>query len=135
VTTGKVEPRDQHTGYIRGAGGIPVSGRRVGRIVIGCCLVSLATLVVVLTIGAAGQNSRISRLQRHGVAVDVTVTSCFGIASGTGISATGFRCSGTFTLNGRSYTDVIGGTAAEYSIGEKVQLVSEWFIECVLFFV
>jgi hypothetical protein len=111
-------------GYIRGGGGI-VDTRGTVRVLVGACLVTLAVFVVVLTIGAVHKNSRIDDLQRRGVPVDVTVTSCFGILSGTGITVTTFQCSGSFELAGRSYHAVIAGSDNNHAVGDIVKAVAD----------
>jgi hypothetical protein len=110
--------------YIRGAGG--VLNRRVAvRGVVGFCLVLLSTMTVVLATQAIRERSRELRLRDHGVAVEVTVTGCVAIASGTGITESGFNCRGSFVLNGRTDAAVIGGTQALYPVGAVVQAVAD----------
>jgi hypothetical protein len=111
-------------GYIRGGGGI-VDTRRLFRVIVGSAIVALAVLVVVLTIEAVHKNSRIDSLQHRGVPVDVTVTSCFGILSGTGITVTSFQCSGSFDLAGRSYNAVIVGSNVNHAVGDVVKAVAD----------
>jgi hypothetical protein len=55
------------SGYIRGGGGVQVDGRLVARVLVGCCLLVLAALVVLLTVEALDENSRYGRLKTHGV--------------------------------------------------------------------
>jgi hypothetical protein len=111
-------------GYIRGGGGV-VDTRRLFRVAVGSAIVALAVLVVVLAVEAVHKNSRIDGLQRRGVPVDVTVTSCFGILSGTGITVTTFQCSGSFDLAGHSYNAVIAGSDANHAVGDVVQAVAD----------
>lgn len=111
-------------GYIRGGGGI-VDTRRLFRVLIGSAIVALAALVVVLTVEGVHKNSRIDSLRHRGVPVDVTVTSCFGILSGTGITVTTFQCSGSFDLAGRSYKAVIGGSDVNHAAGDVVKAVAD----------
>jgi hypothetical protein len=112
-------------GYIRGGAGVPTDNRHVLRAVVGFCLVSLAILTVALTVAAVHQNSRNDRLQHHGVAVDVTVTSCLGQATGTGITENAFVCRGSFALNGHHYNEVIGGSTRLLSRGDVVQAIAD----------
>jgi Protein of unknown function (DUF3592) len=113
---------DEDGAYIRGSGAA-LNRRTVLRIAAGCYVVIMLTLVVVLSAQVLRENSRIERLKQHGVAVPVTVTSCLALASGTGITAAGYQCKGTFTLAGRTYTDAIGGTKTSYSVGQTVAAV------------
>jgi hypothetical protein len=115
---------DVAASYIRGGGGI-VDARRLFRVVVGSAIVALAALVVVLTIEAAHKNSRIDGLQRRGVPVDVTVTSCLGILSGTGITVTTFQCGGSFDLAGRSYNAVIAGSTINHQAGDVVKAIAD----------
>jgi hypothetical protein len=97
-------------GYIRGGGGIEVSrGRLVGAL-LGAMALALLVVAGVLGADAAGQNSRADRLHASGVAVDATVSGCVALASGTGITAYGYRCRATFSLDGRQHEEMLGGT-------------------------
>ncbi|MDT4937818.1 MAG: hypothetical protein QOG80_1489 [Pseudonocardiales bacterium] len=115
---------DDAVGYIRG-GGVQLDTRRVVRAAVALCLVGLAVLAVVLSIAAVHENARSSALQRRGVPVDVTVTGCVGLASGTGITVYAYTCRGTFVLDGYSYNDAIGGLSDAHTAGEKVRGVAD----------
>jgi hypothetical protein len=108
-------------GYIRGGAGVPTDTRRVLRIVLWALLGSLAILSIAMVVNGLHHNARAQRLQHHGVAVPVTVTSCLGHATGTGITVNGFTCRGSFALGGRHHNEVIGGSAALFSRGQVVQ--------------
>lgn len=107
-------------GYIRGGTAIPTEPRHVLRILLMACLAALAILTVALTVQAARDNSRHDRLQSDGVAVQVRVTRCLGVASGTGITVASFTCYGNFVLDGQAYNDVIGGSTRLHSPGDVV---------------
>jgi hypothetical protein len=113
------------SGYIRGGAGVSTDSRHVLRAVVGFCLASLAILALALTVAAVHQNSRNDRLQHHGVAVDLTVTSCLGQATGTGITENAFVCRGSFELNGHRYNEVIGGSTRLLAPGETVQAIAD----------
>lgn len=98
---------------------------RVARVAAVGCVSVFALLALVLGIGAVHQIVRADRLQRHGVAVPVTVTHCLGLASGTGITVAGYRCHGTFSLAGVRYDDVIGGTSRRYRPGATITGVTD----------
>jgi hypothetical protein len=115
---------DDAVGYIRG-GGVQLDARRVVRVVVAVCLIGLAALVVVLSLAAVHENSRHSTLQRRGVQVDVTVTGCLGLASGTGVTVYAYTCRGTFVLDGRSYNDVIGGLSDAHTAGQTLRGVAD----------
>jgi hypothetical protein len=113
------------TGYIRGGGGVDIDRGRVARILVGLFVLGLGALVVLLSLGAIDENARHDRLRRHGVPVDVTVTSCLGLASGTGITVAGYTCRGTFTLDGRDYKGVIRGSIELHQSGEVLPGVAD----------
>ena len=60
-------------------------------------------------------------MHHRGVPVDVTVTNCFGILSGTGITVTSFQCNGSFNLDGRSYDATVAGSDVNHSSGDVVE--------------
>jgi hypothetical protein len=125
--TNELLPDDDGGGYIRGGGGI-IDTRRLFRVVVGSALVAgvaLAAVVVVLTVKAVHDNSRIDSLKHHGVPVDVTVTDCLGILSGTGVTVTSFQCNGSFNLDGRSYKAVIAGSNINHAPGDVVKAVAD----------
>jgi hypothetical protein len=107
-------------GYIRGGAGVTTDARQVLRIALWAFLGSLAILTIALVVNGLHHNARAQRLQHHGVAVPVIVTSCLGQATGTGITVNGFTCRGSFMLNDRHYNEVIGGSAALLNRGQAV---------------
>jgi hypothetical protein len=116
-------PPADEVDYQRGSGGVRIDTRRLVLVILGLVILVMATLVVVTAIDAAQHNSRVSRLQQRGVPVDVTVTSCLGLASGTGITVDGFQCRGTFALEGHTYNEVIGGSSVNIPPGTTVHAV------------
>jgi len=111
-------------GYIRGGGGVEVASSRVAAVLVGAAVVVLVALAVVLAVEAIAQNSRIDRLRSSGVAVDVTVSSCLGMASGTGITESAYQCRGTFTIGGHSYNEVIDGSTDLHPVGATLRAVT-----------
>jgi len=91
---------------LRGAGGGP-GVRQVGRVAAVVGLVALATTVLVLFVAAAHKNDQITTLHRHGVGVEVTVTTCAGLMGGSGSNAAGYACRGTFKLDGVRYEEAV----------------------------
>ena len=73
-------------GYIRGGAGVPTDTRQVLRVVVWAILASLAILTIAMVVNGLHHNARAQRLQHHGVAVAVTVTSCLGQATGLPLS-------------------------------------------------
>lgn len=110
--------------YIRGGGGIAVDGRRLGRVA--GVLGSAAVIVLVALLARAGvyQELRAGRLRADGVGVRVTVTGCVGLASGTGITTTGYTCRGAFLLGGHRYEEVVHGSTARHDVGDAVTAVA-----------
>jgi hypothetical protein len=108
VRNGEAAGVSERIGTLRGAG-VEADVRRVGRVVVGVCLVALAALVVVLFTAGADKNAQITRLRQHGVRVAVTVSGCLGLLGGSGSNAAGYACHGTFTLDGRRYSEAIPG--------------------------
>jgi hypothetical protein len=95
---------------LRGAG-VDVDTRRVKQVVVGIVLVALAVLTVVFFIAGANKNAQQTSLSRHGVPVVVTVTHCIGEMGGSGSSPAGYACTGTYTVDGKQYTESIPGNA------------------------
>ncbi len=94
---------------LRGAG-VNYNARKVGQVVVGLCLVTLAVLVVVFTVAAFHRNNQINELHHDGVPVTVTVTKCIGLMGGSGSNPAGYSCSGSFTLHGTQYTEALPGS-------------------------
>jgi hypothetical protein len=114
------KPSEPDAAYIRGAAVVSLDGRRLQRRLIAVGLVALAVITLILTVDAARSALTIERLNSRGQAVQVIVTGCLGLASGTGITPVGYTCRGTFALHGRSYQAVIKGTSSQYAIGQTL---------------
>jgi hypothetical protein len=112
-------------GYIRGAPASPVNDRRVARLLVAGCAVVLAALTIILTVDGARANSRMSHLQTRGVRVDAVVTGCVGMASGTGITQSGYTCRASFMFGERRYNDVVGGTNDLYAPGQILSGIAD----------
>ena len=83
-----------------------MDARRVGQVVIGIVLVTLAVLAIVFTIVGIHTNQQDDRLHHDGVPVTFTVTGCLGLLGGSGSNAAGYSCRGTYTLDGNHYAGV-----------------------------
>jgi hypothetical protein len=110
--------------YFRGAGGV-LDRRHAARVVVAFSFVVLVGLTAVLTVEAVERSSRVSALRRHGVPVVVTVTGCRGMASGTGITVSGYRCAGVFPLGAHRYAEVIGGNTDLYAVGRTIRAIAD----------
>jgi hypothetical protein len=104
------DPSNGPVGALRGAT-VDVDTRRLGRVVVGMVLVTLATIAGILFAAGAQKNSQIDELHQHGVPVGVTVTGCTGQLGGSGSNAAGYACRGTYTYAGRHYEQAIPGYA------------------------
>jgi hypothetical protein len=102
-----VEPSDR-VGQLRGAG-VSVDGRRVGQVAIGIVLVTLLVLTIVFTVVGIHTNQQNDRLHNDGVPVTFTVAGCMGLLGGSGSNAAGYSCHGTYTLDGKTYSEQLPG--------------------------
>jgi hypothetical protein len=107
-------------GYVRGGGGIPVDSRRVWSYLALAIAAGLLALTAVLAVAAAGEQTLASRLRQHGQRVSATVTGCVALASGTGITAAGYRCRARFTAAGRQHEALLRGSSALLPEGTTV---------------
>jgi hypothetical protein len=94
-------------------------------IVQGTILVALAVIIVFLFVGGVHSNSQKTRLRNHGVSVDVVVTSCFGVAAGSGSTRSTFTCNGEFSLGGHRHAGIIGGDTTYQAAGAHVRGVAD----------
>jgi hypothetical protein len=124
------EPADR-VGQLRGAG-VSVDGRRVGQVAIGIVLVTLLVLTIVFTVVGIHTNQQNDRLHNAGVPVTFTVTGCLGLLGGSGSNAAGYSCHGTYTLDGKTYSEQLpgdsfhrpGSTVAAIAVSGDPALVS-----------
>jgi hypothetical protein len=108
---------------LRGAS-VAVDARVVGGVVVATLLVGLAVASVALFIVGAHRNAQITGLQQHGVPVEDTVSACTGLLGGSGSNPVGYRCWGSFSVDGRRYAEDIPGTALRAS-GSKIQAIAD----------
>ncbi len=94
------------------------------RVIAIAILLALLAITISLTISAATENSRVDTVRHRGVAVPVTVTGCQEISSGIGMGIEYWECRGTYSLAGRSYNEVIGGSRARLPTGQIVPAVA-----------
>ncbi len=90
---------------------VEIDKRRLVRVIVGICVVTLVVLVIVFTIIGAQKNSQIDRLRHDGVPVTVRVTVCRGLLGGSGSNGAGYACTGSFTFEGVRHTESIPGSA------------------------
>jgi hypothetical protein len=121
--TSEAGPRDDSVASLRGPK-VTINAPRFGRILIVLGMVALLVTGVLLLVGGAHHNAQITRLQHDGVKVQITVTSCIGMAGGTGSTPASFTCQGNFVLSGHRYHELIGGQTAEVNAGATVKGVA-----------
>lgn len=109
--------------YIRGAGANHVDPRRVLQVVAWSVTALLVALSVYLLVATADRNSANVQLRDHGVAVRVTVTSCTGISDGIGMGVEYWQCTGSFAVDGRTYTELINKSRLQHPTGETLAAV------------
>jgi hypothetical protein len=124
VATEEDQHVDERVGRLRGPE-VQVDVRRTTRIVVGIAMVVVAALIVVLFVVAVNQNSEVNGLRQRGVGVEVTVSSCIGNASGSGSTAAGYTCTGSFTLGDRRQTETVGGLTTFVPPGTVVPGVAD----------
>jgi hypothetical protein len=93
---------------LRGAT-VDVNTQRVVHFVLALLAVALASLSFTFFVSGLHHNTNITNLQRHGVTVSVTVSTCDGELGGSGSNLADYRCVGTFTLKGHLYNSTIPG--------------------------
>jgi hypothetical protein len=101
------EPAER-VGQLRGAG-VSVDGRRVGQVAVGIVLVTLLVLTIVFTVVGIHTNQQNDRLHNDGVPVTFTVGGCLGLLGGSGSNAAGYSCHGTYSLDGKTYSEQLPG--------------------------
>ena len=107
--------------YIRGAQpGEPRHARHVALTAYG---VVLTGLVIILTTQVAHERSVANRLHTHGRPTTATVTGCRALASGTGITASGYRCNATYLVGNQHRTAPIHGTTTLYPTGQRIPIL------------
>lgn len=94
---------------LRGAG-VDVDVRRAGRVMAAVSLSALTILIVVLFVAGIQKNAQQTSLSQHGIAVKVTVTHCLGEMGGSGSTLAGYACTGSYTVDGKQYTESIPGS-------------------------
>jgi hypothetical protein len=102
------EPVDR-VGTLRGAGVGTIDTRRLGRILIGLILATLAVLVVVFVVIGVHKNQQTDRLHNDGVPVSFTISTCTGLLGGSGSNFVGYVCHGSYSLDGHTYTEQLPG--------------------------
>ena len=107
---------------LRGAP-VGVDARRAARVIVTILLTALAALVVSLFVADAHTNAEITSLQRHGVPVEITVSGCNALLGGSGSNAAGYRCRGSFELDGHRYQETVPDDSL-YAMGAKVKVIA-----------
>ena len=112
------------SGFIRAGGGVALNGRRIAVVLSALGLAVLIVITAVVASSAVSANSQIDRLRSQGVPVQMTVTGCLGISSGIGMGIEYWQCRGTYSLDGRTYEEVIGGQRQLLDAGQRISVVA-----------
>jgi hypothetical protein len=100
---------------------VSFNSKRVGQVLLSLVMATLLVLGIVLLVSGAHRNAQINQLRQHGVNVQISVTGCVGVASGSGSTPATFSCYGSFTLAGHRNNEIIGGQTARLDVGAIVQ--------------
>jgi hypothetical protein len=119
----RTEEPDRALTTLRGAT-VGVDPRRAAQITIAIGWVALAALVVVFYLIGINKNDQITSLKQHGVTVEDKVSGCLGELGGSGSNAAGYRCWGTYTIDGSRYTKDIPGNVLR-ATGSEVAAVAD----------
>lgn len=87
-------------------------------------IATAVTLAAAATWETLSRQAELHRLASEGVPVTITVTGCTGLASGTGITTVGYRCRGSFTLDGQRYDEEIHGNDQLLVTGKQLNGVA-----------
>jgi hypothetical protein len=90
-------------------------------------LCTLLVLAAVFTIAGFRKNQQIQELRTQAVSIDVIVTSCVGLLGGSGSNFVGYSCTGSYTVGGQRYRELLPGAAplAQGSIVHAVVVPSD----------
>jgi hypothetical protein len=102
---------------------VQFDAHRLVAVVLGLIMATLAALVATFTVAGIHSNQQIDELHTRGVPVTVTVKGCLGLLGGSGSNAAGYSCHGTYTLDGRNYSEALPGITF-YPPGTKVAAVA-----------
>jgi hypothetical protein len=100
---------------------VSFNSARIVQVLIFIGLATLLTLGVLLFVSGAHRNAQINELHQHGKTVQISVSGCVGVASGSGSTPATFSCHGFFTLAGHRYNEIIGGQTNQLDVGTLVQ--------------
>ncbi len=107
---------------LRGSSVGKVDTHRVGQVILVLTLVTLLVLAIVFLVAGIHRNNQVSTLRNQGVPAVMTVTRCAVLLGGSGSTAAGASCRGTFTLNGHQYSEAIPGSA-QYDTGHQLHII------------
>ncbi len=107
---------------LRGSSVGKVDTHRVGQVILVLTLVTLLVLAVVFLVAGVHRNNQVTSLRNQGVPAVMTVTQCAVRLGGSGSTAAGAACRGTFTLDGHQYSEAIPGSA-HYDTGHQLHIM------------
>jgi hypothetical protein len=121
---GPVEEHDTEAVSVLRGPAVSVNSKRIAQILLVLGMATLAVLGVLLLVSGAHRNAQITELHQHGQKVQISVSGCIGVASGSGSTPATFTCRGSFALSGHRHNEIIGGQTARLNVGSIVQGVA-----------
>ena len=94
---------------LRGAG-VDVDVRRLSRAAAAVLLTALLAVAAALFIAGERKNAQIAALRTGGIPVQMAVTGCIGLMGGSGSNPVGYRCRGTYLVDGHRYSAGVPGS-------------------------
>jgi hypothetical protein len=110
--------------YVRGVRATEVQSGRVLRILAAICLLALVGAEIAVLVTVTNDRSLADKVRRHGVPVTAAVTGCLQISSGIGMGVEYWQCRATYSLDGRSYNEVIRGSRSVLEVRDRVPAVA-----------
>lgn len=103
---------------------VQVDASAIRRVLMALTVVVLAVLTVTFVLVGVHKNAQINQLRDHGVPVNVKITGCLGLISGSGSNVSGYICRGNEEIDGHVYNEQIGGTTAFFKRGSTIRAVT-----------
>jgi hypothetical protein len=121
---GTVEEQDTETVSVLRGPAVSFNSKRITQVLLLLGMATLAVLGILLLVSGAHRNAQITELHQHGQMVQISVSGCVGVASGSGSTPATFICRGSFALAGHHYNEIIGGQTTRLDVGSIVRAVA-----------
>jgi hypothetical protein len=99
-------------------------GGRTGSIALLITGMVLVVFIAFLFIAGVHRNNQVTQLQHQGVPVDIIVSGCLGVSSGSGSTPASWTCTGSFSVGGHRHKEVIGGVSTFQPVGRHIDGVT-----------